>query len=243
MTMDTSNLSKPREVFPPWRRAQVEVELLAREGRIAPSVLRTTGFLGPELTERVADWFTGAPTAPAEAVRASYRALERDTARLFGVVCRAWPSGGLGVSVRYTYEEGEPYRDAAALCAELRHDRTMTLATIARDDPHPLLGSEEGGVVDQLRAVHDVFGHAALGVGFDLQSEYATWLQCRTLFSPQARGAAFCELVGAVTAYVVTGEKPALRADLPPIELVAACATATPHAIADRTAPGRSATG
>ena len=54
---------------------------------------------------------------------------------------------------------------------------------IACDEPHPLLGGEEGGVVDQLRVVHDVFGHAALGVGFDLQSEFATWLQCRTLFS------------------------------------------------------------
>ncbi len=68
--------------------------------------------------------------------------------------------------------------------------------------------------------VHDVFGHAALGLGFDLQSEYATWLQCRALFSPQARPAAFCELVGAVTAYVTTGEKPALTAKLPPADVL-----------------------
>ena len=99
----------------------------------------------------------------------------------------------------------------------------MSLTTIACDGPHPLLGGEEGGVVDQLRVVHDVFGHAALGVGFDLQSEFATWLQCRTLFSAEARGAAFCELVGAVTTYIATGEKPGLRADLPPKALVAAC--------------------
>jgi hypothetical protein len=71
--------------------------------------------------------------------------------------------------------------------------------------------------------VHDVLGHAALGLGFDVQSEFATWLQCRTLFSPEARGAAFCELVGAVTAYVTIGEKPGLRADLPPAELLAEC--------------------
>ena len=99
----------------------------------------------------------------------------------------------------------------------------MTLTTfgmVARDELHPLLGS---GVVDQLRVVHDVFGHAALGVGFDLQSEFATWLQCRTLFSDDARRAAFCELVGAVTTYVVTGARPALHADLPPAELLAAC--------------------
>jgi hypothetical protein len=71
-------------------------------------------------------------------------------------------------------------------------------------------------------------GHPALGVGFDLQSEFATWLQCRTLFCHDARGAAFCELLGATTTYVVTGEKPGLRADLPPAELVAACHRARP---------------
>ena len=65
----------------------------------------------------------------------------------------------------------------------------------------------------------DVFGHAALGLGFDLQSEFATWLQCKTLFSAAARPAAFCELVGAVTAYITTGEKPGLQAKLPPAEL------------------------
>jgi hypothetical protein len=38
---------------------------------------------------------------------------------------------------------------------------------------------------------------------------FATWLQCRTLFSHDARGAAFYELVGATTTYIVTGESPA----------------------------------
>ena len=99
----------------------------------------------------------------------------------------------------------------------------MTLTTVASEAPHPLLGGEQGGIVDQLRVVHDVFGHAALGLGFDLQSEFNTWLQCRALFSAAARPAAFCELVGAVTAYVATGAKPGLRAaELPPAELVAA---------------------
>jgi len=212
--------ASPREVFPPWRRAQLAVDRLAREAPLAPCVLRTTGFLRPELAERVSDWFTGKPTAPSGAVRQSYRALERETARLFELAHR------LGVRVRSVRTERDPYGGAAELCAELRERGSMTLRTIACDDPHPLLGGAEGGVVDQLRVVHDVFGHAALGVGFDLQSEFATWLQCRALFSEAARPAAFCELVGAVTAYVMTGEKPGLRADLPPTELVAACAPA-----------------
>ena len=213
--------ASPREVFPPWRRAQLAVDLLAREAPQAPTVLRTTGFLRPELAERVTDWFTAKPTAPTDAVRQSYGALERETSRLFEIVRRPPSVGGLGVRVHHVRDERDPYSDAAELCAELRERGSMTLTTIARDEPHPLLGGEEGGVVDQLRVVHDVFGHAALGVGFDLQSEFATWLQCRTLFSREARPAAFCELVGAVTTYVMSGEKPALRADLPPDELLA----------------------
>ena len=75
--------ASPLEVFPTWRRAQLEVDRLAREAPLAPCVLRTTGFLRPELAERVTDWFIGKPTAPTDAVRRSYGALERETARLF----------------------------------------------------------------------------------------------------------------------------------------------------------------
>jgi hypothetical protein len=214
----------PREVFPPWLRAQRVLGRLARDTPPPPRLLRTTGFLGPELAEQITGWFTGEATAPAGAVRESYRALERETAQLSAIVL-----GALGVQVRHVRAESDPYSSAAQLCAELRRHRSMTLRTIACDEPHPLMGGEEGGIVDQLRLVHDVFGHAALGLGFDLQSEFGTWLYCRTLFSPQARPAAFCELVGAVTAYVTTGEKPALRADLPPLELVAACGGGLRH--------------
>jgi hypothetical protein len=209
---------QPCEVFAPWPRAQLEVARLARESPPAPWVLRTAGFLTEDLAEQITDWFTSDATAPAGAVRASYRALERETAALYEVIHR-----GLGLRVEFVRAQEDPYASAEELCAELRRHGSMKLRTIACDAPHPLLGGEEGGVVDRLRVVHDVFGHAALGLGFDVQAEYATWLQCRTLFSAEARPAAFCELVGAVTAYVITGEKPALRADLPPRDLIAAC--------------------
>jgi hypothetical protein len=211
----------PREVFPMWRRAQLEVDRRAGQSPLAPRVLRTTGFLRPEAAQWVADWFTGMPTAPIGAVRRSYRALALETARLSEIV------HGLGVRVNLVRDDGDAYHDAAELCAELREHRSMTLTTIASEAPHPLLGGREGGVVDQLRVVHDVFGHAALGVGFDLQSEFATWLQCRALFSREAVGAAFCELVGATTTYIVTGEKPGLHADLPPAELLTHLSMAT----------------
>jgi hypothetical protein len=220
--MDLKNaFEAPTEVFTPWRRAQIIVGRLALEARVPSSVLRTTGFLTPELAARVIGWFTGTPRAREYAIHRSYAALAHETARLFEIVCRPVSSGGLGVQVHLVRSEDAPYRDAAELCAELRQRQTTSVATIAARDPHPLLGGAAGGVFDQLLVVHDVLGHAALGVGFDLQSEFSTWLQCRALFSPEAQGAAFCELVGAVTTFVGTGEKPPLRADLPPPELFA----------------------
>jgi hypothetical protein len=217
MTTYAEAAAAPLEVFPLWAPAQREVAYLAREPLPAPSELRTTACLTSDLAQRVSDWYTGEPTAPVAAVDSSYHALEQETERLWQVIRRA-----LGVRIQYTHGVDDPYLSAADLCADLRRHGAMKLRTIACDAPHPLFGGDQGGVIDQLRVVHDVFGHAALGLGFDLQSEYATWLQCRTLFSVAAQPAAFCELVGAVTAYVTTGRKPVLRADLPPAELVAA---------------------
>ena len=105
---------------------------------------------------------------------------------------------------------------ADEVAGELRQQRTMSLRAASADRPHPVLDDQ---ALDQVRRIHDVLGHAALGLGFDLQSEYAAWLYCRPLFSRAARPAAFCELVGAVTSYVLTGTKPILRADLPPASL------------------------
>ena len=220
---EIARAGSPCEVFPEWREAQRAVDHLGRGPRVPAPALRTTGFLRPDLVDLVTDWFLGEPAGSEDAVRQSYGALERETARLYEIVRRARSSGGLGVRVHFVRGTEDPYDGAAELCDELRRHRTMSLTTIACDRPHPLLGGDEGGIVDQLRVVHDVFGHAALGLGFDLQSEFATWLQCRTLFSAAARGAAFCELVGAVTTYIATGEKPGLRASLPPKGLVAAC--------------------
>lgn len=112
------------------------------------------------------------------------------------------------LGVRYVDTEQDPYASAAELCGELRRHGSMTLRTSACEPPHPVLDSGEGGVLDRLRVVHDVFGHR----------------RARARIRPAGRpGTAFRALVGAVTAYVPTGEKPGLRADLPPADLLGAC--------------------
>src|SRR5690349_19033748 len=97
------------EVFTPWPRAQREVGRLAYEAPPPPSVLRmTTDLLAPEAAAQVTDWFTGQVWAPRAAVRASYGALERETARLFEIIRR-----DLGVRVRHVHND--PYASAAEL--------------------------------------------------------------------------------------------------------------------------------
>ena len=82
----STRAESPSEVFPQWREAQLAVGHLAFEPLVAAHVLRTTGFLRPDLAERVADWFLGEPTGSEDALRQSYRALERETARLYEIV-------------------------------------------------------------------------------------------------------------------------------------------------------------
>lgn len=196
---------QPTEVFPEWLPAQDVVACHAATPRPSIAALRRIGFLSLADAERIAAWYTGPLTADRRDVAVAYAALTAEVTMLARAVA------DLGVRVTLVTTPDEPYADAGELCAELRERQTLTLRAAAADAPHPLLSN---ATVDQLRTVHDVLGHAALGLGFDLQSEYAAWLYCRPLFSRLARPAAFCELVGAVTAYVVTGVKPALRADL-----------------------------
>jgi hypothetical protein len=180
-----------------------------------PSIakLRAAGFLPLPLAKRIVEWYVGPAMADGRQVELAYAALADEVIALAHAVTATPAKGGLGVRVNLVPTLGEPYPDAATLCRDVRERRAVSLRAASVDPPHPVLCNE---TLDHLHTVHDVLGHAAVGLGFDLQSEYAAWLYCRPLFSETARPAAFCELAGAVTSYVLTGAKPRLRADLPP---------------------------
>jgi hypothetical protein len=207
---------RPAEVFPAWPAAQRVVERRAADPLPAVDGLRTGGFLPLERAERIAEWYLGPSAVETRERAAAYAALSDELPTLARTVTAPRADGGLGVRVMLLQTPDEPYADADALCGDVRQHRVMRLRAAAADHPHPLLSD---AAVDRLRTVHDVLGHAGLGLGFDLQSEYAAWLWCRPLFSRAARPAAFCELVGRVTAHVLTGSKPPYRADLPPAGL------------------------
>lgn len=214
--LPTRPASPPAEVLPAWLPAQRIAARHATAPLPSIAVLRARGFLSHGRAERITEWYSGPPVADPRAVAVAYAALADELTGLARAVTTPRAEGGLGVRVTLVPTPDDPYADAAELCADLRWRGAMQLRAASADVPHPMLSD---AAVDRLRIVHDVLGHAALGLGFDLQSEYAAWVYCRRLISSTARPAAFCELVGAVTAYVFTGTKQAPRADLAPAGL------------------------
>lgn len=146
--------------------------------------------LDPVLACAIADAYLAAPLREGRAF-ASYAALCRETVRQFHFLVGRVEFGGLGVAVRFVDED--PYADAEMMLGDLQHRRLAVWASAATGNPHPYLSDVEN---DMFRAVHDVFGHAACGRGFDPHGEEAAWLRHSGMYSPLARRALATETRG-----------------------------------------------
>ena len=162
--------------------------------------------LDPIAARDVADTHHAASRRGGPVCDAAYARLVEETDRLFEL---------LTIDVVFTMSE-HPYDTAAELISSVRCDRVLEVTSVAweRDRPHPLRGCEVGGAYDRFRAVHDVLGHAYLGVGFDRDGEYATWRFQEQFHSPLARRALATELHGEHSVRWTTGELPEHKAVL-----------------------------
>jgi hypothetical protein len=121
----------------------------------------------------------------------AYAAFRRETMRQYAFLVGRRQFGGLGVTVQVM--DIDPYGDVAALFDDLRHRTLKVFATAATDNPHPFLSDAEN---DMFRAVHDAFGHASIGRGFDGHGEEAAWLKHSAMYSTLARRALTTETRG-----------------------------------------------
>jgi hypothetical protein len=138
----------------------------------------------PERGQRMAALYAAAPTYDRAALPA-YCAFRDETADQFAYLTAPVARGGLGVAVVRT--DVDPYPDAVAMMTDLlEHRRLQVFATAAGDNPHPLLTDDEN---DMFRAVHDFFGHASTGRGFDRHGEEGAWVKHAGMYSPLARRA------------------------------------------------------
>ncbi|MEV0327932.1 hypothetical protein AB0H63_16020 [Micromonospora echinospora] len=146
--------------------------------------------LDPVVGAAIADAYLAAPVRDERAYPA-YAAFCRETVRQYHFLVGRVEFGGLGVEVRVV--DTDPYADVESMVDDVRRRRLKVWASAAGDNPHPYLSDGEN---DMFRAVHDVFGHAGTGRGFDRHGEEAAWWKHRTMYSPLARRALATETRG-----------------------------------------------
>ena len=146
--------------------------------------------LDPVVGSAIAEAYAAAPVRDERAYPA-YAAFCQETVRQYHFLVGRVEFGGLGVSVRIVDED--PYPDVASMVDDVRRRRLKVWSSAASDNPHPYLSDAEN---DMFRAVHDVFGHAASGRGFDRHGEEAAWLKHCGMYSSLAGRALTTETRG-----------------------------------------------
>lgn len=141
----------------------------------------------PAAQHRIAHMFDQAPIyAGDEPAKASYAALRDETHQQYEYLTSPRSEGGLGV--RHEIVDHDPYASREEMQDDIfKNRRLRTLSTAATGGaPHQYLDEETN---DKFRAVHDAFGHAAIGRSFSRHGEEAAFHSHVQMFSPQARRA------------------------------------------------------
>lgn len=146
--------------------------------------------------KRIAADYQAAPTYDKSA-EPHFRAMAEETKRQFDFMTSPEHRGGLGMAVEitphdpYTKPTGAP--DPAGMLHDVVVNRRIRALSTKTTGGHPFFSNDEN---DMFRAVHDVFGHAAAGRGFDAHGEEAAFRSHYSMFTPAARPAMAMETRG-----------------------------------------------
>lgn len=144
--------------------------------------------------QSIAKAYLAAPSREDSAIP-HYKALVEETKRQYDFMTRPTHKGGLGMDFEVTKEDpysktslrtGRQIPDPRAMMRDVQENRRIKVLSTATTGSHPYLTDDEN---DMFRGVHDFFGHAASGRGFDKHGEEAAYRSHRSMFSPMARGA------------------------------------------------------
>jgi hypothetical protein len=130
--------------------------------------------------------------APTEApgIRRSYEVMRDHIGQQFSHLTRPASEGGMGFKVEVT--DTDPYDSPEAMSSDVANKRIKVMST-ATTGGHNFFTNEEN---DMFRAVHDVFGHAAIGRDFSRDGEEAAYLSHRQMFPKEAHAALASETRG-----------------------------------------------
>ena len=136
--------------------------------------------------------YKAAQAAPSEApgIRKSYHAMREETHKQYKFMTAPKEQGGLGLKHEVTDED--PYPTSEHMANDVRSGTIKTFSTKATGG-HEYFSDRDN---DKFRAVHDVFGHAAIGRGFSRHGEEAAYLSHRQMFPEQAQAALASETRG-----------------------------------------------
>lgn len=196
-------------------------------GLVSPQISDWRAIENPTEREKaIGAAFAAAKSDPNDPlVKQAYADLVSQTGEQWHLLTDPKADGGFGVHVDFVspeqikagYSTGlpdkeglNPYPTAQAQRDDLVNNGHLAIASIA-DYPeaaHPLLDSSRGGEYDMFRAVHDSFGHAAIGADFTRHGEYEAWTHHASMFYGAARQAASTELTGE-NSFLVTTHTPA----------------------------------
>lgn len=140
--------------------------------------------------QRIAQNYESAPMFEQSAVP-HFRAMAEETSRQFDFLTKPRAKGGLGVNVEVTQDD--PYKRARDMMADVRENNRLKVLSTASTGGHPFFTNDQN---DMFRAVHDAFGHAATGRGFDPHGEEAAYRSHVSMFTRQARPAMTTETRG-----------------------------------------------
>jgi hypothetical protein len=183
---------------PQFADSQVEPVAALADGKSgyldANSELNAPGKLDIDYSKINADPVAGKAiaalyeAAPADdpAAHAAYDALAKEVGTQYDYLTKT-----LGVTVEVT--KTDPYPSVKEMVADVRDNHHLAVLSTETTGPHPYLTNEQN---DQFRAVHDAFGHAATGRGFDRNGEQAAWTAHMQMFSPLAGQALTTETRG-----------------------------------------------
>jgi hypothetical protein len=149
----------------------------------------------PEHAKAIADEYEHMAHDPNNpAVQRAYGAMKNDIDEQWDYATKK-----MGITMEPWTGEGQPYKNSKEMTADVKNNKHLYFFT-GGDMPvdHPLAEDAGEGLNynDKLRAVHDLFGHAANDNQFGPQGEERAWQEHRQMFSPEAIPAVTTETRG-----------------------------------------------
>lgn len=140
----------------------------------------------PVFQHRVAAKYDAVADSDSHHVKRAYTAMTHEVHKQFDYLTRPRHEGGLGVNV--SFQDKDPYKTHDEMFHDVKHNKSLKVLSSAATGgaPHEHLDADTN---DKFRAVHDAFGHAAVGRGFSRHGEEAAYHSHMQMFSPTARPA------------------------------------------------------